>query len=113
MEDQKTMREAAEQLCETFQLPMKVDRLENVESWLQWLQARLEERMTHLLQKNHQELTQILYRVDIPEEAIQEVFQNTVLTEIPSKRATLVIERQLQKIELRRKWSEQFSPYPK
>ena len=58
-------------------------------------------RIRELLDKNVERLLSILYRVDLSQNRLDEIFQNSSKEEIAEKIAEAVIERQLQKIKTR------------
>jgi len=58
-------------------------------------------RIRELLDKNVERLLSILYRVDLNQKRLDEIFQNNSKEEIAEKIAEAVIERQLQKIKTR------------
>ncbi len=62
-------------------------------------------RITELLKSNLNELLRILYRVDVAEHKVKNAFKCISEEEIADQIAQLVIERQMQKIEIRRKYS--------
>jgi hypothetical protein len=59
-------------------------------------------RITHLLDHNPSLLMHILYRVDVAEREVKQVFAESQPDAIPADLADLLIERQLQKLRLRR-----------
>ena len=59
-------------------------------------------RITHLLDRNPSLLMHILYRVDVDERGVKQVFAESHPEVIPADLADLLIERQLQKLRLRR-----------
>lgn len=62
-------------------------------------------RITELLKTNLNELLRILYRIDIAEHKLKNAFKCMSEEEIADQIAILVIERQMQKVEFRRKYS--------
>ncbi len=65
----------------------------------------LTERIHELLEKNVEKLIFILYRIDVGQKRTDEIFNNPSKEEIASLLATAVIERQLEKVKTRRKYS--------
>jgi hypothetical protein len=65
----------------------------------------LTERIHELLEKNVEKLIFILYRIDVGQKKTDEIFNNPSKEEIASLLATAVIERQLEKVKTRRKYS--------
>ncbi len=66
----------------------------------------LTEKMKDLLDKNYSLLINTLYRIDISEKQLAVLFSNKNKESIPEKLADLIIERQIQKIEFRRRYRE-------
>jgi hypothetical protein len=65
-------------------------------------------RIRELLDKNVEKLVSILYRIDISQQKIDEIFErgNSSKDEISLKMAELVIERQLMKVQTRRQYKQ-------
>jgi hypothetical protein len=66
----------------------------------------LAEKLRVLLDEKFDLLVNILYRIDINEKKLGELFSGQNRDFIPSKLADLIIERQLQKIRLRKLYRE-------
>lgn len=64
----------------------------------------LVKKLTYLLDNRFERLVNILYMIDVDEKKLSELFSGDNRENIPDKLAELIIERQLQKIELRRKY---------
>ncbi|HEX7069458.1 MAG TPA: hypothetical protein VF190_01580 [Rhodothermales bacterium] len=62
-------------------------------------------RIAALLDGRRDLLFSILYRIDVAEEHVMTVLAEAEPAEIPSKLADLVIRRQLQKLEIRRRYA--------
>jgi response regulator of citrate/malate metabolism len=58
-------------------------------------------RIRELLDKNVERLLSMLYRVDLSQNKLDEIFQNESKEDIAEKIAEAVIERQLEKIKTR------------
>jgi len=65
----------------------------------------LTERIHELLEKNVEKLIFILYRIDVGQKKTDEIFNNPSKEEIASLLASAVIERQLEKVKTRKKYS--------
>jgi len=61
----------------------------------------LTEKLKYLLDEKFDTLVNILYRIDINEKKLSELFSGQNRDFIPASLANLIIERQLQKIRLR------------
>ncbi len=68
------------------------------------LKERLTRKITELIDKDYERLLNILYRIDINENKLNELFGSKNREYIPEKLADLIIERQLQKINFRNKY---------
>jgi hypothetical protein len=66
----------------------------------------LTERLKILLDEKFDTLVNILYRIDISEKKLSQLFSGNKRDSIPSTLADLIIERQLQKIRLRNMYKE-------
>ena len=66
----------------------------------------LTEKMKDMLDKNYNLLINTLYRIDISEKKLAALFSNKNKESIPEKLADLIIERQIQKIEFRKRYRE-------
>lgn len=63
-------------------------------------------RITPLLDRNPAHLMSLLYRIDVAEDRVQEVLASAPPEAIPGALADLIIDRQLQKVRLRRRYRE-------
>lgn len=66
----------------------------------------LTEKMRNLLDKNYNLLINTLYRIDISEKKLAELFSSRNKDLIPEKLADLIIERQIEKINFRKRYRE-------
>jgi hypothetical protein len=66
----------------------------------------LTEKMKDMLDKNYNLLINTLYRIDISEKKLAELFSSRSKESIPEKLADLIIERQIQKINFRKQYRE-------
>ena len=64
----------------------------------------LTEKMKDMLDKNYNLLINTLYRIDISEKKLAELFSNKNKEHIPEKIADLIIERQIEKINYRKRY---------
>ena len=69
------------------------------------LLTTLSEYINHLIQKDFQKLVSILYRIDVSENKLKKVLENSN-QEAGKIIAELIIERQLQKIKSRQQYSQ-------
>ena len=72
-----------------------------IESFFQ-LQAALSEQINFLIKNNFSSLIAVLYRLDISEKKLRRLLANNADKNAGDIIADLIIERQLQKIELRK-----------
>ena len=66
----------------------------------------LTEKMKEMLDKNYNLLINTLYRIDISEKKLSELFSSKNKELIPEKLADLIIERQVEKINFRKLYRE-------
>jgi len=64
------------------------------------------EKMKDMLDKNYNLLINTLYRIDISEKKLAELFAAKNKESIPQKLAELIIERQIEKINFRKRYRE-------
>jgi len=83
-------------------LPLSPNDVENLNQLKIFLTAKLRD----LLDNNYNLLVNTLYRIDVNEEKLNELFGSKNRAYIPEALADLIIERQLQKIHFRKKYKE-------
>jgi hypothetical protein len=66
----------------------------------------LTEKMKDMLDKNYNLLINTLYRIDISEKKLAGLFSSKNKESIPQKLADLIIERQIEKINFRKRYRE-------
>lgn len=64
----------------------------------------LTEKLSFLLDNNYDSLINTLYRIDVNEEKVSELFSGSNRSLIPDKLADLIIDRQFQKIRFRKQY---------
>lgn len=64
------------------------------------------EKLTDMIDNNFNLLVNTLYRIDISEQKLSELFSAKNRENIPEKLADMIIERQLQKIQFRKQYRE-------
>lgn len=64
------------------------------------------QRITHLLEFDANRLMSALYRIDVYESKVKAAFSTSAPHQLPVVLADLVIERQIQKIRIRQRYSE-------
>lgn len=92
--DDELSRSAAEKISLTFDL----DEVESLEA----VRAALVNRIIQLLTSNPERLMAALYRIDVQEQRVNEIFTTAIPPDVPDLLADLIIERQLQKARTRR-----------
>jgi len=65
------------------------------------LKKYLTEKLSYLLEHKYDTLINILYKIDVSEEKLGELFSSANRDSIPESLADLIIERQLQKVKFR------------
>lgn len=73
---------------------------------LEQFKEYLVERLTDMLNNNFNLLVNTLYRIDISEQKLAELFGGKNRENIPEKLADMIIERQIQKILFRKQYRE-------
>jgi hypothetical protein len=83
-------------------LPLSPDDVENLNELRIYLTGKLKD----MLDNNYNLLVNTLYRIDVNEGKLNELFGSKNRAYIPSALADLIIERQLQKIHFRKQYKE-------
>ncbi len=84
------------------------DGIDNLEQ----LKKHLTRKITELMDTNYEKLINILYRIDINEKKLNDLFGSKNREFIPARLAELIIERQLQKISFRNRYRNQRNQLP-
>ena len=71
---------------------------------LEEFKTYLTNRLAYLLDNKYDTLINILYRIDVSEEKLSELFTEQNRDYIPAALANLIIERSLQKVRFRQKY---------
>ena len=74
---------------------------------LEELKKYLAEKIAVMIEKNFDLLLSSLYRIDIDENKVKELFSGKIRGDIPERLASLIIERQLQKLYYRNKYKSE------
>jgi hypothetical protein len=74
---------------------------------LEALKNYLKEKIAEMMEKNFDKLINSLYMIDIDEEKAGELFSSARRENIPEGLASLIIERQLQKVYYRNKYKNE------
>lgn len=86
-------------LQQTFQLPVTINEMEEAENYLA-------DKINGLIKNNFDHLVYILYRVDVDEAKLKNVLKENPQQDAGKIIARLLIERQLQKITLRKQFTK-------
>jgi hypothetical protein len=70
------------------------------------LKKYLTEKLAFLLENKYDVLINILYKIDVSEEKLSELFSGSNRDSIPETLAELIIERQLQKVRFRQMYKK-------
>ena len=76
--------------------------IDTLEDFRKYLTSKLK----HLLEEKFELLVNVLYKIDVSEEKLSELFSSENKDYIPASLADLIIERQLEKIKLRKLYKE-------
>ena len=96
---------AAIELISEFELE-KQTLPSNQEDAIQKLLTNLTAEVDHLLANNVERLFWVCYRVDVPEHIILDIINNSEISNPAEEIATRLLQRQLQKVETKRKFSK-------
>ena len=75
--------------------------LSGMEEFKKWLKIQI----NYLLDKDFQRLLLSLYRIDVSEEKVKSILAESEPGDLAEKITDLIIERQLKKLEIRKKYS--------
>lgn len=98
------MRSAAERISVAFDLS-DVNELQTADI-LGKIRAELLDRIIRLLNTNPEKLMAILYRIDVSETRVNEIFSTALPPDVPELLVDVIIERQIAKAESRAKYRE-------
>ncbi len=73
---------------------------------LEEFRKHLTEKLKYLLDEKFDALVNILYRIDISERKLSQLFSGNNRDSIPASLAEMIIERQLEKLRLRKLYKE-------
>jgi hypothetical protein len=112
-EEKKQVMQVSETISKDFDkaglslviLPDGVDNLEQ-------LRRKLTKKISELMDTNYEKLINILYRIDISENQLNELFGSKNREFIPARLADLIIERQVQKINFRNMYRKKRDQLP-
>lgn len=79
---------------------------ENADISFDELRKILIDRIIGLLSENPEKLMNMLYRFDVSEQKVHEIFTHSFPFDMPEKIAELIMERQMQKIQTRKLYAE-------
>ena len=102
--------EASQQLIEAFELDETILPFNNDEDKFRAIRQLLIKRIEELLHRDTEKLKWILYRIDVSEKKLYETLQNSD-TDAATVMADLIIERQIQKAESRKKFGGENSDW--
>lgn len=92
-------RSAAERISIAFDLTDVEDLA--AEDVLSAIRKELVDRIIRLLNTNPEKLMSILYRIDVSEARVNEIFSTALPPDVPEMLAELIIERQMAKAKTR------------
>lgn len=69
------------------------------------LLASIAKKVRFWLDHDYEKLARVLYLLDVPESALHHALRTTPFAEVPEAVAILIIKREIEKAELRRKYS--------
>ena len=93
----------SDELIEILNTELAIELPEKIS--LEELKGKLTQHINYLIDTNFQQLVAILYRVDVSESKLKILLNESVGEDSGSVIADLIIERQLQKIKFRQKFS--------
>ena len=96
-------------IFDNFEIEGAADRLpEENDPWAV-LRSILAEKIRYWIEKDPDKLKYVLYRIDVNEQKVMHVLAHGELTEAIDTIAQMIIERQLEKVETRKKYASKDS----
>jgi hypothetical protein len=98
------LAEAARDIASRFSLQeTSIKENEEAQDWLAQLRVALRAQISKMLERRPEALMQLLYRIDVNEQKVKAAVAAIPGIDLPSTLTELIIERQLQKMLLRRR----------
>ena len=106
MSDEKIkVSEVSQVISKDFQIAESASLIPEIDAaTLEEFKIYLTEKLSELMDNKYDTLINILYRIDVSEEKLGELFSGGDRNYIPQKLAELIIDRQLQKVQFRKKY---------
>ena len=104
--DDDLTKEALDAFARSFDIAPEAALAQGHRLTLEDVRRFLIPKITTLLDRNPEMLMHILYRVDVAERDVKQVFGASSPKDIPTHLADLLIERQLLKLKIRRAYRE-------
>ena len=102
MDERALVSESYELIKKDFQLDESFDA--EVDKPLDRLHSFLTQVVNHMLDKDFNRLMNALYRIDVSEEKVKQILALSEPDSLAKELADLIIERELKKVEIRRKY---------
>lgn len=99
------LRSAMQGLMPYFSSEQAIADVESNATTMEDVRAFLHLQISTLLDRNPQRLMSILYRIDVAESLVQQAIKTAPAGKLADTLVELIIARQLQKIETRKKYS--------
>lgn len=107
MEEKKEIKDLQKLVSEDFADSSSRSLIPNKDfAELEKFRLYLIDKLKDMYDKNYDSLINTLYRIDVSESRLSELFSSVNRNYIPEKLADLIIERQLQKIKFRKQYRE-------
>lgn len=98
------LAEAARDIASRFSLQeTSIQENQEAQDWLAQLRVALRAQISKMLERRPEALMQLLYRIDVNEQKVKAAVAAIPGIDFPSALTELIIERQLQKMLLRRR----------
>lgn len=97
------MSDSSDQVYDIISGSFELEKVNEIT--IEQIQKVLTARIREMLDKNLEKLLHILYRIDVSQKKTDKIFNSPFKDEIAENLAAAVIERQLEKIETRKKYS--------
>jgi hypothetical protein len=104
-EEDNIQLQVVHHVSKVFDLNFEDDGSEVVNSdTFQRIRSELVNKIIELLNTNAEKLFAVLYRIDVAEDKVNDVFNNALPPDVPDLLADLIMERQTQKARSRREY---------
>lgn len=105
-DDSGHITDTAIDIFERFEIELSADGLQQQDDPFDELRSILAQKIRYLIDRDIDKLKQALYRIDVNEQQVKHVLAESPLDEAVDEIAAMIINRQLEKVKTRKKYSQ-------